>query len=301
MVETKCGECASRNLHIDNVRGEIVCNDCGLVIAQDTIDPGAEWRTFSGQGDSNNHRAGSKETPLLHDKGLSTDIDWQNRDYAGKSISKNRSQLHRMRIWQRRARVANSSERNLSVALAEIVRMCSQMELPKSITEEAAVIYRMAQQAKICRGRSIEAVVAAVVYITCRQTGLPRTLDEVAQHARAGRKEIGRTSRFIMRDLKIRSHTPRAKDYVSRFAYILQLDASIEAKALEIITQLEKIGEDNGKGPTSICAACLYIASILLNQRRTQKECAAAAGVTEVTIRNRYKDICNVLSIDLAM
>ena len=300
--EVKCGECESRNIHTDDVRGEVICNDCGLVINESTIDPGAEWRVFAGQDSGQNkERAGMKTTLLLHDKGLSTEIDWQNKDYSGKTITGNRSQLYRMRKWQRRARVSNSSERNLSVALAEITRMCSQMELPKSITEEAAMLYRMAQKEKICRGRSIEAVVAATVYLTCRLTELPRTLDEISKHARAGRKEIGRTSRFIVRKLKIRTHTPRPTDYLSRFCSKLQLDATVEAKAREMIHQLEKKGDDNGKGPTSICAACIYISSILLGQRRTQRECSEAAGITEVTIRNRYKEIVGLLNIELVL
>lgn len=300
--EVKCGECSSRNIHIDDTRGEVICNDCGLVIDDNTIDPGAEWRVFAGQDSGQNkERAGMKTTQLLHDKGLATDIDWQNKDYSGKNITGNRSQLYRMRKWQRRARISNSGERNLSVALAEITRMCSQMELPRSVTEEAAMLYRMAQKEKICRGRSIEAVVAAVVYLTCRLTNLPRTLDEIAQHARAGRKEVGRTSRFIVRKLKIRTHTPRATDYLSRFCSKLQLDATVESKAREIIHQLEKKGDDNGKGPTSICGAAIYIASILMNQRRTQRECSEASGITEVTIRNRYKEIIDLLDIDLAL
>lgn len=298
-TEVKCSDCGSRDIHHDDARGEVVCNTCGLVISESAIDPGAEWRVFANQEGGGLERGGAKSTQLLHDKGLSTDIDWQNRDFSGKAITGNRSQLYRMRKWQRRARVANSGERNLSVALAEITRMCSQMELPKTITEEAAVLYRKAQQAKICRGRSIEAVVAAVVYITCRITDVPRTLDEVAQHARAGRKEIGRTSRFIVRKLKIRVHTPKAREYVARFCSKLQLDATVEAKASEMIREIEKRGEDNGKGPVSICAAAIYIASILLGQRRTQRECSDAAGITEVTIRNRYKEIVALLDINL--
>ena len=299
-TEVKCSDCGSRDIHHDDARGEVVCNTCGLVISESAIDPGAEWRVFAEQDKGGGmERAGQKSTQLLHDKGLSTDIDWQNKDFSGKAITGNRSQLYRMRKWQRRARVANSGERNLAVALAEVVRMCSQMDLPKSITEEAGVLYRKAQQAKICRGRSIEAVVAAVVYITCRITDIPRTLDEVAQHARAGRKEIGRTSRYIVRTLKIRVHTPKAREYVARFCSKLQLDATVEAKASEMIREIEKRGEDNGKGPVSICAAAIYIASILLGQRRTQRECSDAAGITEVTIRNRYKEIVALLGINL--
>ena len=298
-TEVKCSECNSRDIYTDESRGEIVCNDCGLVIDDNTIDPGAEWRVYHDAGTDKVQRAGSKETQLLHDRGLTTDIDWQDKDFSGKRITHNRSQMYRMRKWQRRARVANSGERNLAVALAEITRMCSQMGLPKSLHEEAAVLYRMAQQDKICRGRSIEAVVAAVVYLTCRRCNVPRTLDEVSDNARAGRKEIGRTSRFIVRKLKIRTHTPKPQDYLSRFCSKLQLSPEVEAKALEMIHRIQKENDDNGKSPTSICAACIYIATMVMNQKRTQKECSEAAGITEVTIRNRYKEITKLLNIKL--
>ena len=117
MSETKCTDCGSRNLSVDDVRGERVCDDCGLVIEETIADLGAEWRVYA-DGNDSGIRGGEKLTNLLHDKGLSTTIDWQNRDYSGKSITSNRSQLHRMRKWQRRARISNSRERNLAVALA---------------------------------------------------------------------------------------------------------------------------------------------------------------------------------------
>ena len=136
----KCNECGSRNLNRDETRGEVVCEDCGLVLEDNVIDQGAEWRVFSPEQGDQRARTGAPMTVMLHDKGLSTDIDWQNKDYSGKSISSRyRSQFYRMRKWQKRSRVSNATERNKAMALAELDRMASRLELPKTIRETAAV------------------------------------------------------------------------------------------------------------------------------------------------------------------
>ena len=141
----KCDECGSRNLNRDETRGEVVCDDCGLVLEDKVIDQGAEWRVFSPEQGDQRARTGAPMTVMLHDKGLSTDIDWQNKDYSGKTISSRyRSQFYRMRKWQKRSRVSNATERNLAMALAELDRMASRLDLPKSIRETAAVNYKKA-------------------------------------------------------------------------------------------------------------------------------------------------------------
>ena len=194
----KCPECNSRKLDRDETRGEIVCQDCGLVLEDNVIDQGAEWRVFSPEQGDQRARTGAPMTVMLHDKGLSTDIDWQNKDYSGKTInSRYRSQFYRMRKWQKRSRVSNATERNLAMALTELDRMASRLELPKTVRESAAVNYKKAVEKRLIRGRSIEGVAAASLYAACRQCGVPRTLDEIGQASRTGRKEIGRTYRFL--------------------------------------------------------------------------------------------------------
>ena len=153
-----------RNLERDDTRGELCCVDCGLVIEDNIIDPGAEWRTFSPEQDSLS-RTGALSTQLLHDKGLSTDIDWQNRDYSGKALTgKTRMQYHRMRKWQRRARTANTHDRNLAQALPEISRICGNLGISKNVQQEIASIYRKSLEKGLTRGRSIDALVAYIAY-----------------------------------------------------------------------------------------------------------------------------------------
>ena len=160
----RCKECGSRNLERDLTRGELSCTDCGLVLEDNLIDQGAEWRAFSSEQGDQRARTGAPMNIMLHDKGLSTDIDWQNKDWSGKQITTS-SQMYRMRKWQRRARVSNSKERNLSVALAELDRMAMQLDsLPKSVRQEAANVYKRTLEAGLIRGRSITGAVAASLY-----------------------------------------------------------------------------------------------------------------------------------------
>ncbi len=238
----------------------------------------------------------------IHDKGLSTIIDWNNKDYYGKSVSiRTRAQLFRLRKWQRRIRISNATERNLAFALSELDRMASALGLPKSVRETAAVIYRKAIEKNLIRGRSIEGVVAAALYAACRQAGFPRTLDEIAQYSRVDRKEIGRTYRFIARELGLKLMPTSPADYVPRFCAALNLSGEVQRKAIEIIKKAEERELTSGRGPTGVAAAAIYIASILCGERRTQREVAEVAGVTEVTIRNRYKELAERLGIEIIL
>ncbi len=180
----KCPECGGNHLSKDYSRAELVCQDCGLVIDEDLIDHGPEWRAFDTEQREKRARTGSPMTYMIHDKGLSTMIGWQNRDSYGKSIpTRNRAQLFRLRKWQRRIRISNATERNLAAALSNLDRMASAMSLPRTVRETAAMIYRKAALKNLIRGRSVEGVTAASLYAACRQCNVPRTLDEISQIA----------------------------------------------------------------------------------------------------------------------
>lgn len=298
----QCPECGSQHLAFDEARGELVCEECGLVIDEAMIDQGPEWRAFDLEQGEKRARTGAPMTYTIHDKGLSTTIGWKNKDSYGKTIpTKNRAQLYRLRKWQRRIRVSNATERNLAYALGELDRMASGMGLPRNVRETGAMIYRKAVNKNLIRGRSIEGVVAASLYAACRQCGVPRTLDEIAGASRVSRKEIGRTYRFMTRELKLKLMPTRPQDYVSRFCSELKLSGEVQSKALDILKDATDKELTSGRGPTGVAAAAIYVASILSNERRTQREVADVAGVTEVTIRNRYKELTDKLGIDVQL
>ncbi len=301
----KCPECSSRDLKYDQTRGERHCRDCGFVLEEDILDHSPEWREFSNGasltgGINPRSRAGAPMTNLLHDKGLSTQLDWQNKDYAGAAIaSKNRAQLYRMRKWQARSRVKGSKERNLQQALALIKTLCSKLNLPKGVLERSADIYRQALDADLVRGRSIDSMVCASIYIANQLMETARTVDDIAKEARIAPKEIGRTYRDVKRKLRIRTPLPDPKIYVNRFCSELQLRPDVQAGAINIIHKAEALEMTHGKSPCGVAAASIYIASQISDQPRTQREIAEVSNVTEVTIRNRYKQLAKSLNIKL--
>src|SRR6056297_1319519 len=287
----ECPECSSDNLVKSSDRAELVCDDCGLVVEEEQIDPGPEWRAFNHSERQQKSRVGAPTTQTMHDKGLTTQIDWKDKDAYGQSLSsEKRSQMHRLRKWQERIRTKDAGERNLQFALSEIDRMASALGVPRSVREVASVIYRRALNEDLIRGRSIEGVATAALYAACRQEGIPRSLDEVAEVSRVPQKEIGRPYRYISQELGLELKPVDPKQFVPRFASALELSEEVQAKATEIIDVSAEQGLLSGKSPTGFAAAAIYAASLLCNEKKTQREVADVAQVTEVTIRNRYQE-----------
>ncbi len=298
----KCSECGSGKLVRDYERAELVCAGCGFVIHDKIMDMGPEWRAFDQEQRERRGRVGAPMTFTIHDKGLSTMIDWRDRDSHGKDLTpKRRAQIYRLRKWQRRIRVSDATERNLAFALSEIDRMSSHLGLPRNVREAAAVIYRRAVEERLIRGRSIEGVAAAALYAACRECKVPRTLDEIADVSRVTKKEIGRSYRFIARELLIHLRPTSPTDYIPRFGSELGLSGEVQSKAIELLKEATKKGLTSGRGPTGVAAAAIYIASVLYGERRTQRDVADVARVTEVTVRNRYKELCEKLGLDVEL
>jgi transcription initiation factor TFIIB len=299
---TVCPECKSSKLSKDTYRAEIVCKNCGLVIDEDLLDYGPDWRAFDAEQKEKRAHTGAPITPLLSDKGLTTMISWKDKDSYGRTIpNKNRAQVFRLRKWQKRIRIGKNIQRNLSQALNVLNRIASSMTLPRNVRETAAVIYRKVLDEDLIRGRSIQAVAASTIYATCRQYGIPRSLDEIAESSGVSRKEIGRNYLFIARELKFKLQTPSPKDYISRFNNELKLSMETQAKALEITKAAEEKKILSGRAPLGIAAAALYMASVLCGEHKTQKQIADVASVTEVTIRNRYKELATKLNIEFTV
>jgi len=296
--QKKCPECGCLDLTRDYSRGEVVCNKCGLVIDEDMVDTGQEWRAFDSEQRAGRARTGAPIKFTKPNKGLATEIDQYNRDIRNVTIpAAARAQMYRLRKWHKRASISSSMERNLAIALNELDRICSVLGLPPNIKEAAALLYRKAVEKGLIRGRLIESVVAAVLYTICRQKGIPRTLDEVSSVSGINKKEIGRTYRFLKRDLGIKMPLTNPVHYIPRFASELGLSGGVQEKAREILEDAIEKGLISGRGPTGVAAAALYIAGVMKGERKTQKEVADVAGVTEVTIRNRYRELKEKLKL----
>ena len=300
--QKKCPECGSSKFVRVYERAELVCAECGFIIHDKIMDMGPEWRAFDQEQRERRGRVGAPMTFTIHDKGLSTMIDWRDRDSHGKDLTpKRRAQIYRLRKWQRRIRVSDATERNLAFALSEVDRMSSHLGLPRNVREAAAVIYRRAVEERLIRGRSIEGVAAAALYAACRECKVPRTLDEIADVSRVSKKEIGRSYRFISRELLIHLRPTSPVDYIPRFGSELGLSGEVQSKAIELLKEATKKGLTSGRGPTGVAAAAIYIASVFCGERRTQRDVADVARVTEVTVRNRYKELCEKLGLDVEL
>ena len=297
-----CPECGSLKLMRDYDAAEVVCMACGYVIAEKLSNPGPEWRAFDDEQKTKRTRVGAPLTYTIHDKGLSTVIDWRDKRAVGKKFDPaQRMELYRLRKWQRRVRVSDATERNLAVALSELSKISSSLNLPKNIIETASVIYRKAIKKRLIRGRSIHNVTAAALYMSCRQCGVPRTLDEIASASTLNKKDIGRSYRFMVRELDTFVPPSTSRNYAARFSNKLVVSGKAEAIAIKILEIAKQMKLTSGRGPTGIAAAATYIATVLMNERKTQREIAEIANVTEVTIRNRYKELLERLFIEVPL
>ena len=288
---TTCPECGGR-LATDTEHGETVCNDCGLVVEEDSVDRGPEWRAFNSNERDSKSRVGAPTTNMMHDKGLSTNIGWQDKDAYGKSLSgRQRRRMQRLRTWNERFRTRDSKERNLKQALGEIDRMASALGLPDNVRETASVIYRRALSENLLPGRSIEGVATAALYAAARQVGNPRSLDEFTAVSRVEKMELTRTYRYVIRELGLRVQPADPTSYVPRFVSRLDLSEESERRARELLDDAASAGITSGKSPVGLAAAAVYAAALLSNEKVTQSQVSDVADISEVTIRNRYKEL----------
>ncbi len=292
-----CPVCGSDKFVFDNERGEVVCIQCGTIVEDRLLDLGPDWRAFTPEERESRARTGAPLTRLTSEA-LTTVIDWRDKDVSGKELDiKKKLEAIRLRKWQTRARVQTSYERNLVQASQELERLKSLLAVPKQCIDEALEIYRMALEKELVRGRSVEAMITAALYMACRKRMIPRPLDEITKYTRASRKEVARCYRLLLRELNIRIPISDPSTYVSRIAEQLKLSGDVIKEAKKIIEEAKKRGLTAGKDPAGLAAAAIYIACLLQGDIRTQKEVAMAAGVTEVTVRNRYKELAKELRI----
>ncbi len=289
----KCPECGGIHITHDPQAGEIICNDCGLVIEEEMVDSGMD---LSGKFDKSEKkgRGGAPISMQKFDKGLITNVG-EISDIYKLEPGQTRKFL-RLKKWQER--VSTSIERNLRMAMAELRVIASYLNLPNVVRDEAARVYHFVLERGLVRGRSMESVIAACLYTACRSYSIPRTLDEMATASDVDRKEIGRTYRFIIRKLQIKIKQSSPKDYISRFASVLKLSPKTQNDALKILKRAEEVELTSGRGPAGISAAALYVAALMNDEKKTQREVADIAGITEVTIRNRYKELIERLSLE---
>ncbi len=289
-----CPECEGALIN-DEGTAETRCADCGLVVSEEQVDPGPEWRAFDATEREEKSRVGAPTTPLMHDKGLSTTIGWRDEDAYGRALSaRKRSQLSRLRTWDERYRTQDSADRNLKLALGEIDRMASALGLADPVRETASVIYRQALEEGLLPGRSIEGMASAALYAAARIEGVARSIDEVAGVSRVEGLEIERAYRYIVGELDLEIQPTNPLEYIGRFASELGCRDETERRARELITAAVEEGLHSGKHPVGIAASALYAAGKLTGEDIVQRRVSEVTDVSTVTIRNRYRELLTV-------
>ena len=290
--ELTCPECNGR---LESGGAETVCADCGLVVDDEHIDRGPEWRAFDSAEKDEKSRVGAPTTKMMHDDGLSTNIGWQNKDAYGNSLSSSqRQKVQRMRTWNERFRTRDSKERNLKQALGEIERMSSALGLPKSVRETASMIYRQALKKDMLPGRSIEGMATASLHAAARMEQLPRSVDEITAVSRVDEVEFKRAYRYLNRELQLEVQPPDPNEYLPRFASELDVDEATERRARELLETGKRFNLHSGKSPVGLAAAAIYAAAKSTNEPLTQSDVSEVTDISEVTIRNRYQELLEV-------
>ena len=291
-----CSACKSNSQIItDAESGEIVCGKCGQVISDKIQEVQPEWRNFalSSDGSSNDRsRIGMSTSLARHDMGLSTVIGRTDRDASGQKLdAAMRSTMERLRTWDTRTKVHTPTDRSLKQAFSQLDVLKDKLGLPDAVVEKAAYIYRKAQERHLVRGRTVSGILAAAVYIACREMGISRTLKDMSAHSDVKLKEVARSYRLLYLELDLKIPVVNPTKYIARVANRASLSEKTKRQAAEIMNNVTKREISTGKDPMGLAAAVLYLASLNTGENITQANIADAAGVTEVTIRNRVKDL----------
>ena len=293
-----CPECGSKKLIQDKRSGEKVCSSCGYVTQEMLVDRSREWRAFNMAEINKRSRVGIPRSLAIGDYGLHTLISKDPRSVKGKISRETKCQILRLSKWQ--SRINDSSTRkNLNKAMGVLSNLCSHMHIPRNVKEQTALYYRKALKADLVKGRSIENITAACLYAACRLMKTQRSLKEVSGYTSGDTKELARSYRLIHKTLKLNVPRQKAGNKVPKIAEMVGIEQDVQRGAVEILREAEELRVTAGKSPSGLAAAALYISCKQNDVKRAQKDIAFAAGVTEVTIRNRYKDLVQQLDIKL--
>jgi transcription initiation factor TFIIB len=297
-----CLTCNRDSFITDPDSGEVVCSNCGHVLTERSNENRPQWRSFlsdpAQQITSNRNGAGMPTSLARHDMGLATIIGRINIDAGGHALHPAmRTTMERLRIWDIRTQIRSSTDRNLRNAFNQLEKLRDRLGISDVAVEKTAYLYRKAQEMGLVRGRTIPAVLAAAAYVACREMGTSKTLKDIAAAADIRRKDLSRTYRLLIIELDLKVPMVDPMKCIAKVANKAGLKEKTKRKAIETMYQISKRGITAGKDPMGLAASVLYLSSFDIGERVTQSHIADAAGVTEVTLRNRFKDLKGELQL----
>jgi transcription initiation factor TFIIB len=308
-IEICCPECQSTI--VDDVHnGERICSSCGIVVAEQMADFGPESKGANLEDKMRLARATGQTTLSQHDMGIATEISIASTDYSGKKLdSATSNQMQRLGKWQKRVRVTSPRERRLTNVLGKISETCESCNLPKNVVETASMIYRSLDGKNIeVKGKSVISITVAVIYMACKQCHIVRSLDDISKtvclpiDVKAKTKLAAKYYRNLVLDMgSVVTPVVTMDKYISKIANLTKTDVKVERLALEMAQKTQNQNIADGKAPNGIASAYLYVASVLTGQNILQRDVSSISGITEVTIRNRVKEILTANKITLTL
>ena len=284
LIANKVLSCSESIIITDFETGEMICQSCGRILQENITDTRKEERTFT----QDQHAPTSL---TMHDMGLSTIIGKYNRDFVGKPLGYEMKQsMNRMRMWDSRSQAKTSSEKNLRIALYEMVKLKEKLGLSDAVIDRAAYLYRKAAKAQLVRGRTVKSIVGACVYAACRDMETTRTIIDISNHLQEKRKLIAKAYRILFQNLRLTVPVTDPINCIIKFANNLQIPEITKREAIKIFDILKEKELTAGKNPNAVAATVIYMAGIKTNINLSQHEITQISGITSVTIRNRLQD-----------
>jgi transcription initiation factor TFIIB len=295
-----------KKVWVDPETGEIINKETGEVIGYQEdyqLSRSPEWRAYNLEQLTKRARLGPPVTATLHDKGLTTVIDFRDEDAHGKSLSlTQRVQAYRLRKWQSRMRIADNTERSLAYGLIELNRMSNLLELPRYMLETASDAYRKAVKQRLTRGRNIRSMIGSCIYYACRICKYPLGLSKLCFSLGLNEKEVAKGYRALRDKLEYKIDVPQPFPFISKLVNRLYSSSKTEEIALKIAKAAKESRKlTSGWDPLSIAGASVYIASQLTGEPITQTEIANEICMSDVTIRNRYHDLEKNLLFEISL
>jgi transcription initiation factor TFIIB len=297
-----CHPCATSEVKApitDPNSGEVICSNCGRILSEGEEQNSKEWRDSGLDYNILRDRVGAPRTLARHDLGLSTIIGSLNKDASGKKLEPaTRSMMNRVAMWDMRSQIRTSKGESLRPAFYQLAALRDKLGLPDSIIETTAYIYRKAQQKGLIHGSTINASLAAAAYTALRAAGTPRSLNEISEVSNVRRKEVARAYRRIISNLDLSVPALDPTKCVSRISNKAGLSETTKRVALDMLHYVIKTGEAAGKNPAALASSILYLASLRTGEDVSQEDIAVVAGITEVTVRVRVRDLRKKLLLD---
>ena len=288
--------CDESKLITDMLNGEIFCANCGTVI-EDKLDNHNEMSLHSLQDFMSKSQMGPKQSLSMHDQGMSSVIG-KDKDSTGKSLSSfNKSRFNRLRMLDSRSKTKKSSERTLVKSLTFLNGLKGKLGISDNTVEATSLLFRKAQKHQLIRGRSSDDLMAAALYVSCRQTMTPRSLEDISETADITKKHLQKSVRVLIQEFGLVLPQYNISSFLTKISNDLGISEKTKRYALKILSDSEECGSAAGKNPIGQAAASLYLASMLMGENISQSRFCKFSGVSTVTLRNRKNTIQKMLEL----